>query len=119
LGQGSEGFPLWAILSGFDPGNVPGVGTFYDFMKRPWLADVPNRLNKVRRYRRRKPKKGKRKGEKSPYKPGIVNRLVERFLKHLPGTTINQSLITLSDDEATILNYYVKLLFNLFRYSDK
>lgn len=28
--------PLFAILSGFDVGNTPGVGTFYDFMKRLW-----------------------------------------------------------------------------------
>jgi hypothetical protein len=55
-----KAFPLWAILSGFDPGNVPGVGTFYDFMKRLWLADAPNRFHKVRKYRHRKPKKGER-----------------------------------------------------------
>lgn len=79
-----KAFPIWAIFSGFEPGNVPGVGTFYDFMKRLWLADAPNRFNKVRKYRRHKPKKGKRKGEKSPHKPGIVNRLVERFLKRPP-----------------------------------
>lgn len=23
--------PLYAILSGFEPGDVPGIGTFYDF----------------------------------------------------------------------------------------
>jgi hypothetical protein len=45
-----KAFPIWAILSGFEPGNVPGVGTFYDFMKRLWLADAPNRFNKVRHY---------------------------------------------------------------------
>ena len=26
--------PLYAILSGFEPGNTPGVGTFYDFINR-------------------------------------------------------------------------------------
>ena len=26
--------PLFAILSGFEPGNTPGVGTFYDFINR-------------------------------------------------------------------------------------
>lgn len=79
-----KAFPLWAIFSSFDPGNVPGVGTFYDFMKRLWLADAPNRFHKVSKHRHRKPKKGKRKGEKAPHKPGIVNHLVERFLKHPP-----------------------------------
>ena len=26
--------PLYAILSGFEFGNTPGVGTFYDFLNR-------------------------------------------------------------------------------------
>jgi len=48
-------------------------------MKRLWLADTPYLSNKVRKCRR-KPKKGKKKGEKAPiHKPGIVKRLVERF----------------------------------------
>jgi len=72
--------PIWAIFSGFEPDNVPGVGTFYDFIKRLWLADSPHLSSKVRKPRR-KPKKGKKKGEKSPiHKPGIVKRLVDRFL---------------------------------------
>ena len=28
--------PLYAILSGFEPGNTPGVGTFYDFINHLW-----------------------------------------------------------------------------------
>lgn len=31
--------PLYAILSGFEVGNTPGVGTFYDFIKRLWDSD--------------------------------------------------------------------------------
>ena len=31
--------PLYAILSGFTPGGVPGVGTFYDFFNRIRLSD--------------------------------------------------------------------------------
>lgn len=46
-------FPLWAILSGFSPDNVPGVGTFYDFMKRLWLADSPHLSKKVRKPKRK------------------------------------------------------------------
>ena len=34
--------PLYAILSGFEIGNLPGVGTFYDFFKRLWLAEDKN-----------------------------------------------------------------------------
>jgi hypothetical protein len=33
-------YSLLAMLAGFEPGNVPGIGTYYDFMKRvingPW-----------------------------------------------------------------------------------
>lgn len=31
--------PLYAILSGVEPGNTPGVGTFYDFINRLWNSD--------------------------------------------------------------------------------
>ena len=31
--------PLYAILSGFEVGNTPGVGTFYDFLNRLWDSD--------------------------------------------------------------------------------
>ncbi len=31
--------PLYAILSGFEADNTPGVGTFYDFLNRLWYSD--------------------------------------------------------------------------------
>ena len=34
--------PFYAILSGFEPDDVPGVGTFYDFMRRLWNHNTPN-----------------------------------------------------------------------------
>lgn len=34
--------PLYAILSGFKPGDVPGVDTFYDFFARLWAASTNN-----------------------------------------------------------------------------
>ena len=34
--------PLYAILSGFEFGNTPGVGTFYDFLSRFWDSEYPN-----------------------------------------------------------------------------
>ena len=34
--------PVYSILCGFDPENVPGVGTFYDFMYRLWDRKKPN-----------------------------------------------------------------------------
>lgn len=34
--------PLYAILSGFEFGDTPGVGTFYDFINRLWNSDNNN-----------------------------------------------------------------------------
>lgn len=34
--------PLFAIVSGFTPGDTPGVGTFYDFNSRLWLSENKN-----------------------------------------------------------------------------
>lgn len=56
--------PLYAILSGFEYGQAPGVGTFYDFFRRLWSHDSPNLATK-RRLSRRKFERGK-KGEKAP-----------------------------------------------------
>jgi len=76
--------PVFAILSGFAPNNIPGVGTFYDFIRRLWLGSSAHLSSKVRKPRH-KPKKGKKKGDKSPLRrPGIVKRLVDRYLEHPP-----------------------------------
>ena len=58
--------PLYAILSGFEYGKTPGVGTFYDFFKRLWSHTSVN-LSPKRRLNRKKVKGGK-KGEKAPTK---------------------------------------------------
>jgi len=72
--------PYYAILSGFEPGDIPGVGTFYDFFQRLWNASGNNFKSKKQR-RKRKPKKGK-KGEKAPTTtPGKVKRLVEWVIR--------------------------------------
>lgn len=34
--------PLYAILSGFEFGDTPGIGIFYDFLNRLWNSEVPN-----------------------------------------------------------------------------
>lgn len=34
--------PLYAILSGFEVGNTPCVGTFYDFFNRLWDSENDN-----------------------------------------------------------------------------
>jgi len=74
--------PYYAIISGFEPGNFPGVGTFYDFFKRLWAASGNNLKPQKMSRRKRKPKKGK-KGEKAPTTtPGKVKRLVEWMIRH-------------------------------------
>ena len=57
--------PYYAIICGFEPGDVPGVGTFYDFFKRLWAAHENNIKPHKQKKRKRKVKKGK-KGEKAP-----------------------------------------------------
>lgn len=77
--------PLYAILSGFEPNDVPGIGTFYDFFERLWGSDKKNVTNKRKgkRQRKRKPRRGKR-GKKAPTAtPGRVKRLVEWIIPRL------------------------------------
>lgn len=33
---------LFVILSGFEFGDTPGIGTFYDFLSRLWNSELPN-----------------------------------------------------------------------------
>ena len=56
--------PLYAILSGFDPDDVPGVGTFYDFMSRLWDYPSDNYSKHIKPVPV-KVKKPKGKGEKA------------------------------------------------------
>ena len=39
--------PLFALLSGFLPGDTPGIGTFADFIKRLWMSPFANINNRV------------------------------------------------------------------------
>ena len=75
--------PLYAILSGFEPGDIPGVGTFYDFFQRLWGFDEANIKSPLKRKRKKKKNKKLKKGEKqAPKDPGIVEKLVKRFCRH-------------------------------------
>lgn len=61
--------PLYAILSGYEPGDTPGVGTFHDFSDRIWASDeaTSNDLsNPNARKRKNGRKKEKRKHPKNP-----------------------------------------------------
>lgn len=75
--------PLYAILSGFEPQDVPGIGTFYDFFRRLWGSDRLNVKPRKSKRRRRKPKKGKKKGEKAPTTTsGKIKRLIQWAMRH-------------------------------------
>ena len=56
--------PLYAILSGFTPGDTPGVGIFYDFINRLWDSESAN-LSDHERLPKTKVKKPCKKGVKA------------------------------------------------------
>lgn len=74
--------PVYAILSGFSPDNVPGVGTFYDFFNRLWIAPTPHLSNKNKRKLKKPKKKGKKNQKLEPKNPNIIEKLVKRALKN-------------------------------------
>ncbi|QOY34875.1 transposase [Anaerobacillus isosaccharinicus] len=75
--------PLYTILSGFEPGDVPGVGTFYDFFRRLSGFEKANVKPFIKLKRKKKQKKKPKKGEKAtPRNPGIIRKLVDRHLRH-------------------------------------
>ncbi len=57
--------PLYAILSGFEVGDTPGIGTFYDFFERLWNSDSNNLSPHEHPVKEKKVKKPKHKGEKA------------------------------------------------------
>jgi len=66
------------------PHHVPGVGTFYDFLKRAWLADQAELKRRRMQLRAplKKPRKKLKAGEKmAPKHPGVIKRLVDRALQ--------------------------------------
>ena len=46
--------PLYAVISGFEPNDVPRVGTFYDFINRLWKLDTNNISSHIK-FPKRKP----------------------------------------------------------------
>jgi hypothetical protein len=57
--------PLFAILSGFEFGNTPGVGTFYDFLGRLWDLNSDNLSSHEHPEKKKKVEKPKEKGAKA------------------------------------------------------
>jgi len=79
--------PFYAIISGFDPEDVPGVGTFYDFQDRLLQRPRQSRTTLCRPRRRRdKSDKAQQHKNKNDLRPhaGVVNRLVDRILARHP-----------------------------------
>lgn len=75
--------PFYALISGFHPKDVPGVGTFYDFQDRLLKRPRQPRTTEHRPYRRRDQRdKADRHKDKDDLRPhqDIVNRLADRIL---------------------------------------
>lgn len=71
--------PLYAILSGFEFGDTPGVGTFYDFLNRLWYSDSDN-LSPHIHPTKDKAKKPKIKGSKAaPVEKVSVEQLLPKL----------------------------------------
>ncbi len=74
--------PTYAVISGFNPDNVPGVGTFYDFLSRLWNSKDVNCKSKLKSKKKRKKRKKPKKGEKQKnHRSGIVDRLINRYIR--------------------------------------
>ena len=85
--------PLYAILSGFDPNDTPGIGTFYDFFSRLWMSDSDNLSDHVRPPKA-KPKKPKKDGDKAPPVEKITAaELFEQFSNEPPSMADPCSLL--------------------------
>ena len=70
---------LYAILSGFSVGDTPGIGTFYDFLKRLWMSD-DNNIAPSSHPPKEKPKRPSKKGEKAaPVEKITVGELLDQF----------------------------------------
>ena len=72
--------PFYAILSGFEPKDLPGIGTFYDFIDRLWNLDTPNLSPHIKPFCKKKVKKPKIKGQKAdPIEKETVGELIIRL----------------------------------------
>ena len=76
--------PFYALISGFEPADVPGVGTFYDFQDRLLGRWPQGRTRRCRPYRRRaQGDKASHHQDKNDLRPhqNIINRLADRLLR--------------------------------------
>jgi hypothetical protein len=107
---------FYAILSGFDPDDIPGVGTFYDFqdrlLKRLRQTRTLQRPPFRRRTRRDKAEHHKDKNDLRPHQ-GIVNRLVNRLLARSPHPASLTDVLR-GDADFSALPDYQQTLQSLF-----
>jgi hypothetical protein len=77
--------PAYALLSGFAPGDVPGVGTFYDFSRR-LLGGAPGRRRVKRPPATRKTRRALRDEKRAPGKKhvALITRLARTLLAGSP-----------------------------------
>ena len=106
--------PLYAILSGFEFGDTPGVGTFYDFLSRIWDSDGDNLSTHIH------PIKPSAKGAKA--KP-VEKISVELLLQELENTSFSISeqpygslfdLFYSSAETQSIINPLTRLICSSF-----
>ena len=93
--------PFYAVISGFEPSKVPGVGTFYDFQDRVLQRERQSRSHRRRPYRRRDIRDlaaaHKNKNDLRPHED-IVNRLSERIQSRTFAPTSVDELLTGQSD---------------------
>lgn len=92
--------PLYAILSGFDYGDTPGVGTFYDFMHRLWDSDSNHLSPHEHPVKKKKVKKPKAKGVKA---------------ESIEKVTVTQLFDTLESSAFSIEDQAYASLFKIYR----
>ena len=89
-----KALPVLAVVCGFEPDFVPGVGTFYDFLDRFWLGNEPPRvLREPRRKKSKKPKGGEKLPEEDSNRvTGLVNKVLEGCSFEGPDTLLQKIL---------------------------
>jgi hypothetical protein len=101
--------PFWAILAGFVPGDIPGVGTCYDFMRRlidgPYHKPCPHIVrrsqNNTGRHKRnikseKEAKKAAQKDDQNPHQ-SQSEKLVQELLPQAEQTRVDDFRKILED----------------------
>jgi hypothetical protein len=108
--------PFYALISGFAPDDVPGVGTFYDFQDRLLQRARQGRVRPCTPYRQRAQQdRAPAQRDKLDLRPhqDIIRRLAARLLaRELPPSTLSAILAGHGDFAA--LPLYERLLQPLF-----